>query len=179
MISRGLHGDAFDIARLQPLAGEIAREIFRARVGQHALHLRGQLLAQFTARRQVQQLVVRHRRPQEIGEARGKRVFVDLGDLRIQRVGRGRFEFEQEARRRQHRRHGMRHALFERLARFAVVSFGKVREPLRRVIAILRRQRPAIGLLRKRGQQFLGIGVTLLGAIRVPGAGNSGRSFRS
>ncbi len=40
-----IHGDAFDIARLQPLAGEIAREIFRARVSQHALHLRGQLFA--------------------------------------------------------------------------------------------------------------------------------------
>ena len=91
-------GDAFDVARLQPLAGEVAREILRARIREHAFDLRRQLLAQLAARREAMQLVVGHRRPQEIGEARGQRVFVDIGHVRIQRVRRGRFEPEQEAR---------------------------------------------------------------------------------
>ena len=84
--------------------------------------------AQLAAGREAHELLVRHGRPEEIGQARGERIFVDVGDARIQRVRGRRFEPEQEARRGQHRGHGMRDALFEGLARLRVGGFGQRRE---------------------------------------------------
>ena len=69
--------DALDVARLQPLADEVLDQRLGARVGQHPLHLRVEVLAQLAALGEPEQLVVRHRGPEEIGEPRGQRVFVD------------------------------------------------------------------------------------------------------
>ena len=117
----------------EPLAGEVLREAGpRAFVGQHALDLRPQLLAQLAAGREREQLVVGHRRPQEIGQARGQRIFIDVRDLRRRmrrgapRAGTGSAGDDK------HRRHGLRHALFEGLARLAIDVLGEQREAVRR-----------------------------------------------
>ncbi len=69
--------------------------------------------------------VIGHGRPQEVRHARGERVFVHLGDRGAGRVPRRLLELEQEARAREHRGHGMRHALFEALALLRVRGFGE------------------------------------------------------
>ena len=90
-----------DLARAEPLAGEVLHEGVAARVFQHPVHLRAQHggLGQIAFVREAEQLVVGHRRPEEVGQARGQLV----GVQRARRGGGRRgFDEEKEVRRGQH-----------------------------------------------------------------------------
>ena len=73
----GIDGDGFDVAGLEPLAGEVADERFGARIGEHPLELGVEILAKLAAIGQVEQFLVRHRGPEEIREPRGEGMLVD------------------------------------------------------------------------------------------------------
>ena len=73
--------DALQRPQLQPLAGEVARQLAGARVAQHALRLCLEVarVAQLAGARRLEQLLVGHRAPQEVREARGELEAVEVG----------------------------------------------------------------------------------------------------
>ena len=76
-----IDGHGGDVADPQPLTGEVCHQRGGARIGQHPPHLRVQPGAQLARGRESEQLLVRHRGPEEIGEPRSQRKLVH------QRVG--------------------------------------------------------------------------------------------
>ena len=62
-----------EAACLQPLSGEIVHQRLRLWRGEHATHLQLELGAELAALRERQQLVIRHRTPEEEREPFGKR----------------------------------------------------------------------------------------------------------
>ena len=138
---------------MQPLAGEIFDEGAGSRVGEEPVHLSREILSQFTAIGQCEQLIIRHRRPEEVGEAHRERVFID-GAVRVFRVlGYGLLDAKQEAWRRKHGDHGGRDALFKTLVRLSVDIFGQFCQSVERSLI----GRSPECLLRKSGQHFAGV----------------------
>ena len=89
-----------DVLEAEPLGGEAGAERVGLRVGQHPVDLGVEhaRVAQLAAPREVAQLGVRHRRPQEVGEARGEVPVADAVGLRVRGLGR-RLDAQQELRR--------------------------------------------------------------------------------
>ena len=96
--------DYIQVARLQPLTGEIVSQRGGLFIGQHALDLRRQRArrAQFAAFSQRQQLIIRHRPPQEVAQARGQFQVSNLVNLRRVRWVCVVFDAEQEVWRDEH-----------------------------------------------------------------------------
>ena len=123
-----------DVARLEPLADEVADELRRARVGEHPLDLGLEVRAELVLAGQAEQLVVGHGRPEEVREPRGQGVLVDR---RIPARGRrlGRLLAEEEPGRGQHGRHRLGDAPLEGLPLLGRDGLGERRQPvLRRVV---------------------------------------------
>ena len=66
--------------QLQPLPGERIEEALNLRVGDHPVQLRGQPIGgvKFTALRRGEELLIRHRAPEEIGEPAGQLKVIHL-----------------------------------------------------------------------------------------------------
>ena len=73
----GVDVDAVDVADLEPLPDEVLDERLGAGIGEHALYLGVEVLAQFAFLGETEELGIRHGGPEEIAEARGERVFID------------------------------------------------------------------------------------------------------
>ena len=110
----GVRRNAVQISGLQPLASKIVRKGRRAFVGQHPFHLRLQDagLARFSRFSDAQQLVVRHRSPEEVAQSRSQFEVGNLvhlgGIVRIQVA----FDAKEEVRGNQDRLYRQLDALF-------------------------------------------------------------------
>jgi hypothetical protein len=62
----GVDWHGFDVARLEPLTGEVAHKSLRLGVLQHSLDLSAKVAPQFVVVRQSKEFLVGHRRPQKI-----------------------------------------------------------------------------------------------------------------
>src|SRR5690606_6196770 len=102
--------DRGEAARLEPLADEVLRERVRLRVAEHALDLHANRfgIIELAARREREQLVVRHRAPEEIAEPRRELVIRERRVRAGRRVG---FAPEQKLRRHEHGRDRVLQAL--------------------------------------------------------------------
>ena len=69
--------DAFDVAHLEPLPGEILDQLLRTTVRQHAFDLRGHVRPQLAAFGETKQFVVRHGGPEEIREPRRQCILIN------------------------------------------------------------------------------------------------------
>ena len=109
--------DGIEVARLEPLAGEVRGKGGRARVGEHPVDLRFEhrRFGELARLGQRQQRVVRHRAPEEIADARcelERRHLVH--ERRIARVGIA-LDAEEEIGRHEQRLDGELYALLRRL----------------------------------------------------------------
>ena len=110
--------DAVEIADLQPLAGEVLRHREGLRIGEHPLHLRVEHCrrAQLAPLGQRQQLLVRHRVPQEVTQPRRQLHVRDpvhpAGIVRVEIA----LDVKQEMRRDEHRLDRQGEALLHGLA---------------------------------------------------------------
>jgi len=106
-VERGRRFDrhVFHVAGAEPLPGKVLDKSLGSPILEHPLDLRGKILAEFAALRQPEQLLVRHRRPQETREPGSQRVFVDERLQRIVRAGGCVFRAEYESRRGEHGDH--------------------------------------------------------------------------
>ena len=74
--SIGLTFDRHEVAKIQPLAGEVLGERLRTSVGQHCVHLRPQCswVGQLSASCEIEKLVVGNAAPERKNDNRGKPV---------------------------------------------------------------------------------------------------------
>ena len=90
-----VRGGEVDVAEVQPLPDEVLRELPRLRAFQHPFDLRAKhgRLRELVFFREGEELVIRHRAPQEVAQPRREREVVELT---------GAFAQEEELRRHQH-----------------------------------------------------------------------------
>jgi hypothetical protein len=76
------------VSQVEPLASEVLGEGSRPRVVEHPIDLgaQGRRVAQLAFFRQIEELLIGHRRPQEVGQARGQ--------LEVAEPARGQFEIQ-------------------------------------------------------------------------------------
>ena len=143
-----------DSPQLQPLAEEILDEPLGPRVRQHAVHFRaqGDRLLELPARGQRGQFLVGHRVPQEVREAAGEGVAVQVT---------GRFDVEQEVRGAEGRAVRPPHRHLEAVARFQPGGHA-----LHVLLAHVRRNRPAERARQEVREQAVGVFERLLAGHR-------------
>ena len=82
--------EVFEVAELEPLAGEVFGEGFGAPVGEHAVDGGGEVGAEFGIGGELEEFVVWGGGPEEVGEAGGEGEFVDeMGAVEIGADGGG------------------------------------------------------------------------------------------
>ena len=126
----GVDADAFDVAGLEPLAGEVFDKFLGAIVGEEAADLGAELGAQLAAVGEVGEFGVWHGGPEEIREAGGEGRFVEEGVGGGVGLGEGFFEAEEEARGGEEGREGAGDPFLERTARGLGGVFGEAGEAL-------------------------------------------------
>ena len=151
----------FQILQAQPLGREPGSQGGRARIGQHAPHLRfqGFVAAQRTFPRQRHELVVGRRPPEEEGQPRGQVDIVDSERLARLDAGRRLLHAEHEVRARQDGRQGGADARLEA----ALVLAGAVEGHERGHVAL--EQRPAVRLARQPGEDVAGAALAFPGRL--------------
>src|SRR5690606_17853525 len=109
-------------------------QTMRARVGQHAVDLRTEVLPQFVLKRQAEQFVVRDGSPQKKGQAGRERVLIQQHDLR--RVVRFRLKLnaKQKTRRGQAGGNGHLDAVFKRFPRLPFHLVNDVHQSIDRAV---------------------------------------------
>ena len=143
--------DAVQVPRFQPLPGEVVRQRRRTGIGEQPLHLgvERRRRAELARLGQPEQLVVRHRAPQEITQPRRQLEIGNLMDLR--RVRRIVLYAKQKMRRHQHRLNRQLNSLLGALP-LGLRHRGEFHE--RRDVAL--RDRPPVRSPRERRDNLLG-----------------------
>ncbi len=149
----GVGGEALQVARLEPLAGEVVGQGAGARVFQHAPHLRLQhaAAAQRALAGQAEQLVVGHAAPEEVRQPAGQLEVVQVAHgARV--VGTAiRLNPEEEVRRDEHRLQRQPDAGLEAVA----VLLGQLDEA-HQAAQLVVAHRPAVGALGEGAQDAAG-----------------------
>ena len=150
-VGAGVRIDGPQVADVEPLAAEVPGQGRRPRIGQHALHLglEHPRLPERAAGRDVEQLVVRDRAPQEERQPRGELQVADRVDAVRREIRRIALDAEQELRRDEQARQRFLNPPLEA----ALVVPGTV-EPEQRVHVRIG-DRPAIGPPGEGSQDFL------------------------
>ena len=160
-----IHGVVFlEAANVEPVAGELGREVPDAAVLQHPPGLRAEHVgfAQIPGRRVLHQLLVRHARPEEVAQAAGDFIVRQRPHVsgRCRAIGQ-RIDAVAEVRRHQDARHGVANRVF--VTETLIAQRTVERE---QVVRLRLRQRPAVRLRRERQQRVevarLGRGPRLL-----------------